>query len=183
MPHRSAAETAAGVAAPAPVDVDIDHVSKTFAGAHGPVAALASIHLEIARGSFVAIIGPSGCGKSTLLRIAAGLETPDQGAVFIRGEDPGHFRARGELGIVFQDPALLPWRSVRRNVALPLQVLGRRARDGEQKINKLIVAGVDGLRGRASGAALRRHAPARRNRPRTRHATIRASARRAVWRP
>jgi NitT/TauT family transport system ATP-binding protein len=166
MPHRSAAETAAGVAAPAPVDVDIDHVSKTFAGAHGPVAALASIHLEIARGSFVAIIGPSGCGKSTLLRIAAGLETPDQGAVFIRGEDPGHFRARGELGIVFQDPALLPWRSVRRNVALPLQVLGRRARDGEQKINKLIelvgLMGYEDARpGQLSGGMRQRVAIAR----------------------
>ena len=147
-------------------DIDIDHVGKTFAGAHGPVTALESISLKIARGAFVAIIGPSGCGKSTLLRIAAGLETLDRGVVAIRGEDPFGFRARGELGIAFQDPALLPWRSVRRNVELPLQVLGRRVRDYEDQIRALIeLVGLTGYAdarpGQLSGGMRQRVAIAR----------------------
>jgi NitT/TauT family transport system ATP-binding protein len=166
MSRQLAAEENANSAATSPVDVDVDNVSKTFAGAHGPIKALSSIRLKIARGSFVAVIGPSGCGKSTLLRIAAGLETSDAGAVLIRGEHPGVFRARGELGIVFQDPALLPWRTVRRNIALPLQVLGRSVRPYAAKIQDLIeLVGLksyeDARPGQLSGGMRQRVAIAR----------------------
>ncbi|BBE71519.1 ABC transporter ATP-binding protein [Oharaeibacter diazotrophicus] len=110
----------------APVDLVIDRAAKTFRTAQGPVTALDGLSLKVPRGAFVALIGPSGCGKSTLLRMVAGLEQPDDGgAVLVRGKHPEQFRKEGELGIAFQDPALLPWRSVFANVAFPLQILGR----------------------------------------------------------
>ena len=154
----------AGVAAE--VDLVIDQVGKTFAGPKGPVVALAPVSMKLNRGSFTAVIGPSGCGKSTLLRIIGGLESPDDGAVLIRGKHPERFRAAGELGIAFQDPALLPWRSVRRNIALPLQILGRRVADYDERIDGLIklvgLAGYeDALPRQLSGGMRQRVANAR----------------------
>jgi len=73
-------------------------------------------------GEFVTLIGPSGCGKSTLLRIIGGLLTPSAGRVEIGGQEPGQAQAAREIGFVFQDPALFPWRHVLANVRLPLQV-------------------------------------------------------------
>jgi NitT/TauT family transport system ATP-binding protein len=85
----------------------------------GPVTALDRIDLSIAPGEFVAILGPSGCGKSTLLRIIAGLDKPDTGSVagFHRNSDR-------QIGYVFQDAYLLPWRNALNNVALPLELSG-----------------------------------------------------------
>jgi NitT/TauT family transport system ATP-binding protein len=120
------------------VDLIIDHVNKIYPGPKGPVVALSPVSMKLNRGSFTAVIGPSGCGKSTLLRIIGGLEEPDDGAVLIRGKHPQQFRAAGELGIAFQDPALLPWRTVRANVAFPLQSLGRRLSDYAARIDALI---------------------------------------------
>jgi NitT/TauT family transport system ATP-binding protein len=153
-------------AAPQATDIAIDHVTKAFAGAQGKVVALENVALEVARGGFVAIIGPSGCGKSTLLRLVAGLERPDAGAAFIRGEYPEQFRRRGELGIAFQDPALMPWRSVTNNIALPLQVLGRSVRKHRDEISALIeLVGLSGyadaLPGQLSGGMRQRVAIAR----------------------
>ena len=85
------------------------------------VAALAEVTLDIAPGEFVTIVGPSGCGKTTLLRIMAGLQRPTSGAVHLLGRAiTGPSR---NVGIVFQDPVLLPWRTVLDNVMLPVQVL------------------------------------------------------------
>lgn len=78
-------------------------------------AALDGASLEVAAGEVVGIVGPSGCGKSTLLRIVAGIEEPSSGRIHA---------SRGRIGVVFQQPTLLPWRSVRRNVALPLELRG-----------------------------------------------------------
>jgi len=126
-------------------DLSVDGVSKTFSAAGRPVRALASVTLKVKRGSFVALIGPSGCGKSTLIRLVAGLEKPDEGVIRLRNEDPRAFRARGELGIAFQDPALLPWRTVRRNVALPFEVLGESQARHATRIDELIkLVGLDG---------------------------------------
>jgi NitT/TauT family transport system ATP-binding protein len=155
-----------GASAHEPVDLSIEGVSKTFRGHARSVQALSSITLKIRGGSFVALIGPSGCGKSTLLRLIAGLEEPDAGMVRVRSETPHTFRARGELGIAFQDPALLPWRNVRRNVALPLQVLGKNVDVNRQRIDALIeLVGLtgyaDSLPGQLSGGMRQRVAIAR----------------------
>ena len=110
--------------AAAPPGFALEGVSKGFAVAGGRLAVLDGVDLAGAKGSLTALVGPSGCGKSTLLRILAGLDAPDAGRVRLDGEDPARVRRRGDLGIAFQDPALLPWRTVRANIALPLEMLG-----------------------------------------------------------
>jgi NitT/TauT family transport system ATP-binding protein len=100
-------------------------VAKRYALRGGTVAALEGVDLDCQPGSFTALIGPSGCGKSTLLRLTAGLEQPDAGTVNVCGRSPREARGAGLLGVAFQDPALLPWRTTRQNIALPLQVLRR----------------------------------------------------------
>jgi NitT/TauT family transport system ATP-binding protein len=105
--------------------LSLQGVVKRFELDGRPLTVLDGIDLDCPAGSFTALIGPSGCGKSTVLRIATGLERADAGTVAIGGEAPAAVSARGELGIAFQDPALLPWRSVADNIALPLDVLGR----------------------------------------------------------
>jgi NitT/TauT family transport system ATP-binding protein len=120
----------------------VENVSKTFRATNQsklePLQALKNVDLLCRRGSFTALIGPSGCGKSTLLRTIADLEKPDAGAITVCGEDVKQVRARGELGIAFQDPGLLPWRSVRENIELPLQVLKRPLGEASSHINTLI---------------------------------------------
>jgi NitT/TauT family transport system ATP-binding protein len=117
----------------APPAIDARGVSLTFATADGTVAALSDIDLQIAAGDFVSLIGPSGCGKTTLLRIIADLEQPSAGTMLVNGLTPEEARLRRQYGYVFQAPALYPWRTVERNVMLPLEIMGipaaeRRAR-------------------------------------------------------
>ena len=88
------------------------------------VPAVAGLSLSVGHGEFVAIVGPSGCGKSTALRLATGLLVPDRGEVTVLGTSPDLARRKRLGGVVFQDPALLPWRTVRENVGLPLEVAG-----------------------------------------------------------
>jgi NitT/TauT family transport system ATP-binding protein len=124
----------------------IDRISKRFLVGGQPLDVLRDVSLDCPQGSFTALIGPSGCGKSTLLRIVAGLEQADAGQVSIGSRHPDQIRAAGELGIAFQDPALLPWRSVRQNIALPLEVLGRPVRTAQQRIAALIqLVGLSGF--------------------------------------
>jgi NitT/TauT family transport system ATP-binding protein len=107
------------------VSVAIDSIYKQFTvGRDRTVAALAGISLDIEAGHFVAVVGPSGCGKSTLLRLIAGLEQPDAGFVTIDGGPPMHLAAEHMIGVAFQDHALLPWLSVRQNIALPYHLAG-----------------------------------------------------------
>ncbi len=165
-PLKLTAADGAGPSGSGSSDVAVDHVSKTFDSAQGKLTALDNVSLKMQRGAFVAIIGPSGCGKSTLLRLIAGLEDATLGAVYVRGDDPKVFRAKGELGIAFQDPALLPWRSVYDNIALPLQVLGRSVKRADADIRELIdLVGLSGhqdsLPGQLSGGMRQRVAIAR----------------------
>ena len=100
-------------------------VSKTFELPTGPLEALSEVSFSVDADEFVTIIGPSGCGKSTLLRILADIYKPTSGEVAIGGQSPREARRRRELGVVFQDPTLFPWRDVLGNVLLPLKLAGR----------------------------------------------------------
>jgi NitT/TauT family transport system ATP-binding protein len=127
-------------------DIQVRGVTRTFNVGAQPVYALREVSLDCSAGSFTALIGPSGCGKSTLLRSIAGLEKPDAGSVLIGGQTPREKCRLGALGVAFQDSALLPWRSVRQNIALPLQVLKRRSPDSNGKIDRLIeLVGLTGF--------------------------------------
>ena len=150
----------------APDGICLEAVSKTFRGRGKTVEALREITLGCPPGSFTTLIGPSGCGKSTVLRIALGLESLDRGAVRIAGEPPASATRAGITGVVFQDAALLPWRTVRRNVELPLEVLGRRPADHRAEVAAMIVlVGLEGyensLPGELSGGMRQRVAIAR----------------------
>jgi NitT/TauT family transport system ATP-binding protein len=111
--------------------ITLDGATARFATAAEPIDALASLDLEIGPGSFTVVIGPNGCGKSTLLRLIAGLKAPDAGTVTVGGASP--IAGDGRVGLAFQQPRLVPWRSVIDNVALPMELDGigpdeRRAR-------------------------------------------------------
>src|SRR5258708_1116690 len=99
----------------------------TFQPADTPVVALDNINLTIRRGEFVALIGPSGCGKTPLLGVIADLDAPSAGAIPVNGVSPEAARLNRAYGYVFQAPALYAWRSVLRNVMLPLEIIGMTA--------------------------------------------------------
>ncbi len=101
--------------------IDIGNVKLTYNTASGGVVALQGTNLAVARGEFAAVVGPSGCGKSSLMKLVTGLVPPDSGEIIIFGE-----KVRGPVkiaGMAFQNPNLLPWRSVRDNVLLPLVIV------------------------------------------------------------
>jgi NitT/TauT family transport system ATP-binding protein len=102
--------------------VRIDKVTKTFP--RGNVTALQDIDLELQHGEFVSLIGPSGCGKSTLLRVIGDLIPPTSGTVTVNGKTAKRARAERDYGIVFQDSVLFEWRTVEKNIQLPLELLG-----------------------------------------------------------
>ena len=106
-------------------------ISKTFG--KGGVTALTDIDLEVERGEFVSLIGPSGCGKSTLLRVIGDLVEPSTGEILVNGKSAHRARLDRDYGIVFQAAVLYDWRTVAKNIALPLELLGwRRARRTER---------------------------------------------------
>jgi len=126
----------AGRTAPADVAIDIGGVSLRFDTRDGPVHALSNVSLKVGRGEFVSLIGPSGCGKTTLLRAIADLETPTAGVIRVNGMSPGEARAKRAYGYVFQAPALYSWRTVARNIALPLEIMGFGKAEREARVEK-----------------------------------------------
>jgi NitT/TauT family transport system ATP-binding protein len=115
---------AAMAAARRPLAVDVTNVSLTFETADGKVDVLSKVDLQIAEGEFVSFIGPSGCGKTTLLRLIADLEQPTAGTLLVNGLSASDARLKRAYGYVFQAPALYPWRTIEKNITLPLEIMG-----------------------------------------------------------
>ncbi|MGE3857935.1 MAG: ABC transporter ATP-binding protein [Dehalococcoidia bacterium] len=107
--------------------IEVRDLSHRYASAAGEVVALEHATLRVGAGEFVSIVGPSGCGKTTLLRAVAGLLQATGGEVRVLGGTPAEAQRTHALGLVTQDPGLLPWRSVEANVRLPLEITGTRA--------------------------------------------------------
>jgi NitT/TauT family transport system ATP-binding protein len=125
-----------GTTPAADVAIEINGLSLRFDTADGPVQALSDVSLKVARGEFVSFIGPSGCGKTTLLRAVADLENPTSGSIHVNGMSPREARASRAYGYVFQAPALYPWRSVARNIELPLEIMGFSRAEREARVAK-----------------------------------------------
>jgi NitT/TauT family transport system ATP-binding protein len=126
--------------------VSLRGLSKVFP--RGRVTALQGIDLDVERGEFVSLIGPSGCGKSTLLRIVGDIVEPSAGEANVNGKSPRRARLDRDYGIVFQSPVLYDWRTVAKNIALPLEMLGwSRARRAERVREMLDLVELTGFEG------------------------------------
>ena len=110
--------------------IAVHNLTKVFGTGKKAVTALDKVTFSVPEGAFVSLLGPSGCGKSTILRILADLDHPSEGEALVHHQRPEVARTKHELGIAFQDAALLPWRSVRANIGLPLEVSGLKVPDG-----------------------------------------------------
>ncbi len=129
---------AAPVSSGAAEAVRCEGVSVRFTTERGTVTALEGVSLSIPPGSFLTLLGPSGCGKSTLLRVIADLVPPSSGSVSVLGGKPEAARRNRDIGFVFQDAALLPWRTALENVQLPFEVGGARQRHAKRSPEELL---------------------------------------------
>lgn len=131
--------------------VEINGLSKVFnEGASNEVVALTDVDLSVAEGEFISLIGPSGCGKSTLLRVIGDLTEINSGTVLVAGVTPHEARIQQLYGIAFQQAALFDWRSVQKNVELPLELLGwdksRRAHRAQELLDMVALREFAGHR-------------------------------------
>ncbi len=110
----------------------------TFHTNDGPVQALSNVDLSVARGEFVSFIGPSGCGKTTFLRVIADLEQPTEGAISVNGMSPEEARRARAYGYVFQAAGLFPWRTIEKNVALPLEIMGYSRAERRERVARTL---------------------------------------------
>jgi len=108
------------------VEIHIENLSVRFPDKNRgeTIDALVNVNLDIKQGEFVSLVGPSGCGKTTLLRAIADLQKPSGGAITVRGQTPREIRLQKKYGIVFQSPVLYDWRTARRNVCMPMELMG-----------------------------------------------------------
>ena len=116
--------------------LSIESLRVTYATARGHLTALENLSLTVRDGEFVAVLGPSGCGKSTLLNIASGLLSPTRGTVQIQGQPVNG--PRQDVGIVFQQPTLLPWKNVLENILVPIQAMGLSKTDAIDRARDLV---------------------------------------------
>jgi NitT/TauT family transport system ATP-binding protein len=116
--------------------VSIRQVSKTFG--EGGTTALSGIDLEIQPGEFISLIGPSGCGKSTLLRVIGDLIEPSSGEALVGGKPAHRARLDRDYGMVFQEATLMDWRTIRKNVSLPLEMMGWERQRRDERVRELL---------------------------------------------
>lgn len=126
-------------------DIQIKNVTKIYNVKDGDdIMALKDVSLDIKAGEFISLLGPSGCGKSTLLRIIADLLEPTDGSVSIHGQTPREIRLAQKYGIVFQNPVLYDWRTVRRNICMPMEIMGVPKSERTARIDKqLEIVGLE----------------------------------------
>jgi NitT/TauT family transport system ATP-binding protein len=132
----SSSTTEASSKASSPTVISARGLSLTFQTDDGPVNALSNVDLNIPKGQFVSFIGPSGCGKTTLLRVIADLEQPTGGEILVNGVTPEQARLSRAYGYVFQAAALYPWRTIEKNVALPLEIMGYAAAERRERVQR-----------------------------------------------
>jgi len=126
--------------------ITLDNVTKVFQTRQGEVRALDGIQLSIRDKEFVSLLGSSGCGKSTILGIIAGLTKPSSGTLKVHGKSIDVARQSHQIGLVFQDAVLLPWRTVYENVSLPLEVLKFPRSERRERIKMVIdLVGLSGF--------------------------------------
>ena len=118
--------------------IKAENLDLTFPTNDGEVHALKDINLEINKGDFVSFIGPSGCGKTTFLRTIAALETPTGGTVTVNGMTAEEARKKRSYGYVFQAAGLYPWRTIRGNIKLPLEIMGYSKQEQEEHATKVL---------------------------------------------
>jgi NitT/TauT family transport system ATP-binding protein len=114
--------------------VDAQNISLTFDTADGRVEALSNVSLQILEGDFVSFIGPSGCGKTTMLRVIADLQQPSAWTLLVNGMTAENARLARSYGYVFQAPALFPWRTIEKNLKLPLEIMGFSEIEQQQRV-------------------------------------------------
>lgn len=124
----------------APTEIIIKDLNVSFPDKDGgePVIALSNVNLEIKQGEFISLVGPSGCGKTTLLRTIADLQKATSGSITVRGQSPSDIRNKKKYGIVFQSPVLYEWRTVRRNVCMPMELMGIPKKDRTARVTKML---------------------------------------------
>ena len=120
------------------IAVRLDRVGMTYSDNGNAVAALKGVSLDIQKGEFISLLGPSGCGKTTLLRIVADLLQPTEGSVLVDGGTPRKARLQKKYGIVFQSPVLYEWRTVQKNVELPLELMKLSKGERAARVEKML---------------------------------------------
>ncbi|MBN2906984.1 MAG: ABC transporter ATP-binding protein [Rhodobacteraceae bacterium] len=118
--------------------IKADHLDLVFQTNDGPVQALSDVSLDVEKGDFVSFIGPSGCGKTTFLRCVAALEHPTGGTLRVNGMTPDMARQERSYGYVFQAAGLYPWRTIARNIRLPLEIMGFSKAEQETRVQKVL---------------------------------------------
>lgn len=118
--------------------ISATNLSLTFQTNDGPVHALRDVTIDISKGDFVSFIGPSGCGKTTFLRVIADLERPTNGEITVNGSSPEEARMARAYGYVFQHAGLYPWRTIGRNIKLPLEIMGYRKADQTERLARVL---------------------------------------------
>ena len=120
------------------IEIKLNNVSMIYQADNNEVTALTGVSLDIQKGEFISLLGPSGCGKTTLLRIVADLLKPTGGEVLIEGSSTESARLNRKYGMVFQSPVLYEWRTVRKNIEMPLELMKVKKEDRKARADKML---------------------------------------------